>query len=154
MLPFILSDRERRFENGPFLANRKSYDAPRFLIGFGFTFFGLELTGATPFLLASMAADVAAMGLLQQAGASLALSTANHTTALMLASGIGRIPGETQVTEARAVAAVGFLLNEGLDVNATNDAGDTALHGAALMGSDRVVQLLAYHGAPIPHGAE
>ena len=44
--------------------------------------------------------------------------------------------------------AVKLLLEVGVDVNAANDAGQTALHFAALS-MDSVVELLAMHGAKL-----
>jgi ankyrin repeat protein len=44
---------------------------------------------------------------------------------------------------------VNAVLELGADVNAANQAGDTALHGAAAMGYDTVIQFLADHGAQV-----
>ena len=41
------------------------------------------------------------------------------------------------------------MLARGADVNAANDLGETALHGAAQRGADKVVQFLADHGATL-----
>jgi ankyrin repeat protein len=51
-------------------------------------------------------------------------------------------------TETGAVEAVTLLLDRGADVNAANNAGNTALHGAVTRG-DAVVKLLASRGARI-----
>ncbi|MBV9401578.1 MAG: ankyrin repeat domain-containing protein [Bryobacterales bacterium] len=48
-----------------------------------------------------------------------------------------------------AVEAAKLALQFGADVNATNDAGDTALHGAASKGYDAIVQELADKGAQL-----
>ena len=45
--------------------------------------------------------------------------------------------------------AVRAAVRLGGDVNAANQAGDTALHVAAALGYDTVVQLLAEHGANV-----
>ena len=45
--------------------------------------------------------------------------------------------------------AVALLLEAGADVNDSNQAGDTALHGAAAGGSASVIQLLADRGADL-----
>ena len=42
-----------------------------------------------------------------------------------------------------------LMLARGADVNAANDLGETALHGAAQRGADTVVQFLADHGATL-----
>ena len=48
------------------------------------------------------------------------------------------------------LALIKFLVEEaGVDVNASNEAGFTALHGAAYTGSDAIVQYLVEHGARI-----
>ena len=56
----------------------------------------------------------------------------------------GVVESESQVHSAMMVA-----LGAGADVNAVNRAGDTALHFAAAMGFDSVVQLLADKGANV-----
>jgi len=54
----------------------------------------------------------------------------------------GKVEPESRVLETvRAIVALGA------DVNAANQAGDTALHTAAAQGFDTVIQLLAEHGA-------
>ena len=105
--------------------------------------------GATPFLLAAMAGDVDVMRVLADAGADPGLTADDHTTPLMLAAGLGRYMAETLVTEARSLEAVAFALELGADVDAVNDAGSTALHGAAYIKSDALVRLLVSHGAAL-----
>ena len=56
----------------------------------------------------------------------------------------GKVEDERRVLDATRVA---FEL--GGDVNAVNQAGDTALHGAAALGYNTVVQFLADHGAQL-----
>ncbi len=105
--------------------------------------------GATPFLLAAMAGDVEVMRVLADAGADPNLTPNDHTTPLMLAAGLGRYMAETLVTEARSLEAVALALDLGADVNAVNDTGNTALHGAAYIKSDALVHLLVSHGAAL-----
>ena len=117
--------------------------------GYASQVFRLSLTGATPFLLAAMDADVAAMDALAAAGADTRLTTDEGATPLMVAAGLGRVPAETRVTEADMLDALRLLLELGADVNATNGDGRSALHGAAHVRSDAAVQLLVDHGATV-----
>jgi ankyrin repeat protein len=55
--------------------------------------------GATPFLRASKAADLAMMRLLLDKGASPSLATSAHTTALMAAAGVGWRDGKSRGNE-------------------------------------------------------
>ena len=103
--------------------------------------------GATPFLLAAMAADVEVMRVLAEAGADPNLPADDGTTPLMLAAGLGRYMAETLVTEARSLEAAALAIDLGAEVDAANEAGSTALHGAAHVKSDALVRLLVGHGA-------
>jgi ankyrin repeat protein len=105
--------------------------------------------GATPFLLAAMAGDVNTMRVLAEGGADSRLTTGDNTSALMLAAGLGRYMAESRVPESRALEAVRLALELGGDVNATNEAGNTALHGAAYIKSNAIVQFLVDHGAAV-----
>jgi ankyrin repeat protein len=114
----------------------------------GFTRGGLNLVGATPFLLAAAAADADLMRRLAAGGADPRLMTNENTTALMAAAGVGRVTVESSVSEAAALEAVKAAVSLGSDdVNAANAAGDTALHGAASMRSLPLVQFLLDRGA-------
>jgi ankyrin repeat protein len=106
--------------------------------------------GATPFLLASMTADVPYMKMLVKLGADPRLPNAEHSTPLMAAAGLGCLaPGEEAGTEDEAVEAVKLAIELGNDVNAVDDNGETAVHGAAYKNFPRVVQDLADKGARI-----
>ena len=117
--------------------------------GFASQRFRVSIAGATPFLLAAMDANVPVMDALAAAGADTRLATDEGTTPLMVASGLGRVPAETRVTEADTLEAVQFVLDLGAEVNATNLVGRSALHGAAHIRSDPAVQLLVDHGATV-----
>jgi hypothetical protein len=109
---------------------------------------GVDVYGkATPFLLASMTGDLDVMRALAAGGANPQLRTKDNTTSLMLAAGLGRYMAESRVTEPRALEATKLALELGADVNATNDNGNTALHGAAYTKSNAIVQFLVDHGA-------
>jgi ankyrin repeat protein len=106
--------------------------------------------GATPFLLAAKSADVALMRVLVASGADPLLRTADHTTPLMAAAGVGIwAVGESPGTNEEALEAVKLALELGGDVTAVNDYGQTALHGAAHRGANAIVQLLVDRGAKL-----
>ena len=68
----------------------------------------------------------------------------------MAAAGVGCLaPGEEAGTEDEALEAVKLALELGNDVNAVDDNGETAMHGAAYKNLPKVVQLLADKGAKI-----
>jgi len=105
--------------------------------------------GTTPLMRAAKNGDTAAIRVLMAHGADASLRQKNGTTALMLASGLGRGTGvfaKDYATEAELFNAVKFLVESGVDVNATSEAGQTALHIAA-QASDGIVKYLSEHGA-------
>src|SRR5262249_36566500 len=96
--------------------------------------------------------DFAAMQILLDHGADAKLVQKNHTTLLMLASGVGRGLGvfaKDVGTEADLLAAATLAVDHGVDADATNDAGLTALHLASQAGLDSIVRLLASRGATL-----
>ena len=52
-------------------------------------------------------------------------------------------------TEEASLEAIKLCIEHGADVRAFNDLGETALHGAAQRGADKVVRLLAVQGATL-----
>jgi ankyrin repeat protein len=112
------------------------------------TMLGTE--GATPFLMAADRADVPLMRELVKAGADPFLPNADKTTPLMAAAGLGTAnPLEEAGTEDEALDAVKMLLDLGADINAVDNKGDTAMHGAAYGNFPTIVQLLAERGADV-----
>ena len=110
----------------------------------------LSRAGATPFLLAAATDDAALMRLLVELGADPLLGNEHHSTPLMAAAGVGTIaPLEEAGTEPEALEAVQLALDLGGDVNAVDDNGETAMHGAAYKSLPKVVQLLADRGAKV-----
>ena len=103
--------------------------------------------GVTPFLLAAIAADVPLMRLLLAHGADTSVTTASGSTALMAAAEAATYAGQGAGSEADALDAVKLLLDTGVDVHAADEAGNTALHGAANRGANSVVELLLAQGA-------
>jgi ankyrin repeat protein len=108
-----------------------------------------DVIGATPFLLASAAADIEMMRLLLAAGADPKLSTKSNMTPIAAATGVNRVQGESDVTEAQAFEVVKFLLELGVDPKAAVSSGENAIFGAAYRGWNSVVQLLADHGTDV-----
>lgn len=108
-----------------------------------------DVVGATPFLLASAAADVEMMRLLLAAGADPMQTTKSNMTPIAAATGVNRVQGESSVTEAQALEAVKFLIELGVDPKAAVSTGENAIFGAAYRGWNSVVQLLAEHGTDV-----
>jgi ankyrin repeat protein len=110
----------------------------------------LSRVGATPFLLASTTADVPLMKALVKLGADPKIPNATHSTPLMAAAGLGCLaPTEEAGTEDEAVEAVKLAIELGNDVNAVDDNGETAMHGAAYKNFPNVVELLANKGIKV-----
>ena len=107
------------------------------------------VVGVTPFYLAALSADSDVMRLLAARGADPALTSADRTTPLIVAAGITRVEAESRILESEHLKAVELALEFGNDVNAANDAGNTALHGAAMAGFATVVQALVDKGAAL-----
>ena len=108
----------------------------------------VDFTGQTPFIRAAQSADVEVMRLLLSKGADHAMTTFNGTNALMAAAGVNWVVGQT-FSEApeKWLEAVQLCLGLGFDVNAANQMGLAAVHGAANRGSDDIIELLATRGA-------
>lgn len=110
----------------------------------------LKEAGATPLIRASLSGDLTVVRLLLAHGADPSITTYDHTTALMVASGVGWAEGFLhEYSEDETLELVRLLLDLGNPVNEANDEGITALHGAAYKGANKAVQLLADHGADL-----
>ena len=102
--------------------------------------------GTTPLLRAAKAGDAPAIKLLLAHHALPDLGNNSDVTPLMAAAGVGTTGVDTRgkyKTQAQASEAITLLVAGGANVNATDVRGLTALHGAALLGSDEVVRTLA-----------
>jgi ankyrin repeat protein len=113
------------------------------------TMFG---AGTTPLLRAAKAGDTEVVKLLLAKGADAKLTTRAGINPLMAAAGVGTREEDTtgrKKTETEAVETIALLLDAGVDVNAVDGAGRTAIHGAAMWGLDQVVRFLAERGAKL-----
>jgi ankyrin repeat protein len=110
----------------------------------------LNMIGATPFLMAARTGDAELMRLLAELGADPLLPNADNSTPLIVAAGLGtRSPGEDAGTESEVLEAVKVALELGNDINAVDNKGETAMHGAAYKHLPSVVRFLADNGAKI-----
>jgi uncharacterized protein len=116
----------------------------------GMTALWLKEEGATPLLRAALCGDLTAVKLLIAQGADPLIPTSDHTTPLMAASGVGWADGMLrEYSDDETIELIKLLLSLGADVNAANDHGITALHGAGYKGANKAVQLLVDRGAKL-----
>ena len=109
-----------------------------------------EEAGATAFMRAALCADIEVMRLLLAKGADPKINTTDGTTALMAAGGVGYTEGFIQYrSKEESIATIKLLLELGLEVNAQNAGGMTALHGAAHRSALDEIKLLVEHGASL-----
>ena len=94
--------------------------------------------GATPLMRAAKKGDVAVMRALLEHGADVNVATKNGGTVLMFMSGRGGL-GRFGV----------YDLKRGARINAADEAGQTALHNAAVQRSDDFIEFLADNGAKL-----
>ena len=109
--------------------------------------------GATPFLLAAASYDASLMRILAAGGADPLLATEENTTPLIMAAGLGeglgKLAPRTEEEDRSALEAVKLVVKLGADVNKANDVGLTALHSAAYVGADAIIQFLVEKGAKV-----
>jgi ankyrin repeat protein len=108
--------------------------------------------GATPLLRAAKAGDAAAVKLLLEHGANPNLPNIQGVTPLMAAAGLGSNEIDTRgrfKTQPDMIASIDLLVKAGAEVNAHDNNGQTALHGAALFGYDDVIKDLVAHNADV-----
>jgi ankyrin repeat protein len=105
--------------------------------------------GATAFMRAAKDADVAMMRVLLDHGADPRLVTRSGRTALMYAAGRqnGFRGTPNRGSEPQALEAIALCLEAGIDVNAVDENGQTALHLAVAQAEDSVITLLSRRGA-------
>ena len=115
----------------------------------------VQYAGATPLWIAAHLADLEALRILEAAGADPLVASIENTTALMVAAGLGyatrgptaRLGGRRDDSEAAVLAVLEQLVAWGHDVDAVNDNGQTALHGAVAAADPAVAQFLVDRGA-------
>ncbi len=116
------------------------------------------LIGSTPYLLAARFLEPDIMAALVAGGADPHLTMPNGADAVLLAAGMGSSRSASRrgietidfgkvEPESRVRDAVAAAVHLDGNANAANPAGDTAVHVAASLGYDTVVQLLAELGA-------
>jgi ankyrin repeat protein len=114
----------------------------------GMTAAWLKESGATPLLRAAICGDLTVVKMLLDHGADPLIPTLDHTTPLMVASGVGWADGLfREYSEDETLEVVKLLADRGSDVNLANDHGITALHGAGYKGANKVIQFLVDRGA-------
>jgi ankyrin repeat protein len=108
-------------------------------------------TGATPFVLAARSGDLPLLKVLLELGADPSITNADESTALLAAAGVGDLGSgqEAAGSEAEAIETVKLLLELGLDVNAADENGETAIHGAAYQNWPRLIEFLVANGADV-----
>jgi ankyrin repeat protein len=109
----------------------------------------ISTVGSTPFWRAAQGTDVPAMRALVAGGADPKVPSAAGTTPLMVAAGLGYAGNFSQNLPDSWLAAVKYCLELGLDINAVDNQGYTALHGAAYRGDNELVKFLVDKGAKL-----
>jgi len=126
--------------------------------------FAPELVGATPYWLAARFSQPEVMRLLLEHGADARVVHHGHyhaeepvaprshvTTAVMAATGMGGgtawVPPDRREREALMLAAVTLAVEQGVDVNAVNTDGRSALDAARALKFERAAAFLVEHGA-------
>jgi len=105
--------------------------------------------GATPIYRAAKSSDVEAVRILLAAGADPSMPASAGVTPFMVAAGQDWRVDWSIGTDEQSVETLKALLEAGVDVNLRNSRAETALHGAADRGAEKVIKFLADHGADL-----
>jgi ankyrin repeat protein len=118
--------------------------------------------GATPLMRAARYGDVKLARVLLERGADPKATLKDGTNALMLAAGVslaavrGEDPSLLHPSEEGSAEIINMLLDRGVDINAANQIGLTALHGAVQRGQgsgngtgEKLITLLVSKGAKL-----
>lgn len=109
----------------------------------------VDPAGATPFWRAAQSSDIEAMRLLVKHGADPKIATKAGDTPLHAAAGIGWAANWSVNAPYPAVDAVKYCVELGDDVNKADLRGYTALHGAAYLGNNAMIEYLVSKGADV-----
>lgn len=109
----------------------------------------VDTSGATPFWRAAQSSDIPAMKLLVAHGADPKLANKSGETPLLAAAGIGWAWNWSVRAPFPALDAVKYCVDLGNDVNAADNRGYTALHGAGFLGDNDMVKYLVSKGAKV-----
>jgi ankyrin repeat protein len=107
----------------------------------------VDPAGATAFWRAAQSSDTAAMKLLVQYKADPKMANKSGETPLQAAAGIGWAANWSVNAPTPFVDAVKYCVELGNDVNAADNSGYTALHGAAYLGDNDMINYLVSKGA-------
>ena len=121
--------------------------------------------GATALLRAAMSGDVEIVKILLEAGADPMAVTSEQeqsefdieqdlhpdgqTTPFLAAAGVGWRDLISRGRDNDAIEVIQIFLDLGADINQSNQAGHTALHGATYRGSPAIIQFLVENGADL-----
>lgn len=105
--------------------------------------------GATPYILAAIAADARAMDILIRYGADPTLMPNNNVPAILLAAGVNRSLTNSLATEEQSINAVKMAMAHGATVHDKDKHGNTVLHGAAKVRMTGLIQFLVDEGADL-----
>ena len=120
-----------------------------------------QMIGANAFWLAARFAEIPILRVLVESGASALAVPKDGTTALKAAMGFvrgftenrqyryGVPPMDPKDEERLTLEAARIAVSLGVDVNAADTTGETALHDAVRRGFDSVIEFLAEHGADL-----
>jgi ankyrin repeat protein len=110
----------------------------------------VNFDGQTAFIRAALNGDITLMRLLLEHGADPNIKTYEGSNALMAAAGLNWVVAQTYSrSDDEYLQAAKLCIEKGNDINAVNNQGFTAVHGATNRGFDKMVQLLADNGSKL-----
>lgn len=107
-----------------------------------------RMIGATPFVLAAHAGHLDVMRLLASKGADPSIPLQDGRSAVMVLASHGTVEGP-RMPDPQAVEAIKLAIQLGTPVDEADRGGNTALHVAATLRRDAIVQALADSGASL-----